>query len=116
MKLNKEQIGKILGILVTALIALLAVFGYDVGVVRPREQAQVVAMWALSIPAETGAVTATVCERGCDYTSVAEALGVMGADDVFWIAAGTYPGVSEIEVAEGFYLRGADVGQVGVGW
>jgi len=49
MKLTKEQISQIIGIVISAVIALLAVFGYDVGVVQPRFvalQAQIAAQIA----------------------------------------------------------------------
>ena len=35
--MNKDRLVKIMGIVLTAVIALLAVFGYDVAVIQPRE-------------------------------------------------------------------------------
>jgi hypothetical protein len=37
MPLSKEQIGRIIGIVLAAALALLSVFGYDVTIVQPRE-------------------------------------------------------------------------------
>lgn len=37
--MSREQIGKIIGIVLTMLVALLGAFGYDVGVIQPREEA-----------------------------------------------------------------------------
>jgi hypothetical protein len=41
MTLDKAQVSKIIGLLLAFLIGLLAVFGYDVGVIQPREQAAI---------------------------------------------------------------------------
>ncbi len=38
MSLNKDQVSKILALFLAFLIGLLTVFGYDVGVIQPREQ------------------------------------------------------------------------------
>jgi hypothetical protein len=38
MSLEKEQVSKIITLALAFLIGLLAVFGYDVGVIQPREQ------------------------------------------------------------------------------
>jgi hypothetical protein len=38
MTLDKEQVSKIITLLLAFLVGLLAVFGYDVGVIQPREQ------------------------------------------------------------------------------
>lgn len=53
---NKELVAKILSVLLTALIALLAAFGYDVQVVQPRvaEQIQAAGLPAATLPASRG--------------------------------------------------------------
>ena len=38
MSLSKDQVSQILALVLAFLIGLLAVFGYDVGVIQPREQ------------------------------------------------------------------------------
>ena len=38
MSLSKDQVSKILALVLAFVIGLLAVFGYDVGVIQPREQ------------------------------------------------------------------------------
>jgi hypothetical protein len=38
MSLEKEQVSKIIALVLAFLVGLLAVFGYDVGVIQPREQ------------------------------------------------------------------------------
>jgi hypothetical protein len=42
MNITKDQISKIISIVIVAAIALLAVFGYDVGVIQPREAGKTV--------------------------------------------------------------------------
>ena len=37
--MNKEQIGRIIGVVISCIVALLAVFGYDTGVIQPRQAA-----------------------------------------------------------------------------
>ena len=41
MTLDKAQVSKIITLVLAFLIGLLAVFGYDVGVIQPREQAAI---------------------------------------------------------------------------
>jgi hypothetical protein len=73
--MTKEQIGKIIGIVLATVLALLAVFGYDVIVIQPRDAAtaQAVvtqqnavdqAVQALALPAEAGMAT-----RGTGYNT-----------------------------------------------
>jgi hypothetical protein len=53
-EVDKKLVGKILGIVLTAAIALLAVFGYDVGVVQPRVAEQVQALGMVASRGITG--------------------------------------------------------------
>ena len=53
MSLSKDQVSKILALVLAFVIGLLAVFGYDLGVIQPREQASI----ELATPAHgTGAL------------------------------------------------------------
>ncbi len=39
---DRKEIAEIIRIVLTAILALLAIYGYDVGVIQPRTQAEVV--------------------------------------------------------------------------
>lgn len=62
-EMTKEQWSKIIGILLTALLALAGVFGYDVLVIQPRQEVQVAGS-GFAVQTEAGHNTACYMEQG----------------------------------------------------
>ncbi len=106
--MTKEQWSKIIGVVLTAVIALLAVFGYDVIVDRPREQQLAeIAGSGFAVQTETGHNTACYMEQGgaqftCDSGGEIE----INSGGVLDINAGATATIEDLTIGDDLTVTG----------